>query len=396
MDGKRWRNELYQMGIRFNLNKKIKRSDKNRNNELVKVSSFKLVSNKKPTVDFIVKNLKSEYTENRFFRKQALGNFADLLEYSAKSQSMLIYLDNYASKKEDPNENYARELLELHTLGEDAGYTQKDVENTSKIFSGWTIRNNKFYFNPEQHNNESVKLSFINQAYDNQDVKTGERYLTDLAQHPRTAEYICQKLIELFVSDEQRSRNDRLVVACKNTFLDNKNSKRQLAKTIETILKSDEFKNSSNEKIQTPLEYAIDKTRKFNMKKQVKSIKNFANKNNYRLFKMPVPTGYKEEGKNWLSSSTQLIARIDFNRQLINNAENLAYYTQILEKETDGSAKDVLDFSIEYFIAAELPENTYKVLLETLEPDGFVIVGRQPQIKNMLKLLLDTPEAHLH
>jgi uncharacterized protein (DUF1800 family) len=399
LNGERWKNELFQMGIRFNLAQKILDSDMDKNDELVKVESFKLISSAKPgnTVDFIVRTLKSELKENHFFRRKALGNFYDLLKFSARSQSMLIYLDNYASKKENPNQNYARELLELHTMGQDAGYTQIDVESAAKVFTGWTVRNNHFYFDREQHNTDPVQFSFMDgKIYTNRNARTGLDLLRDLASHPKTAEFICSKLITLFVNDTDRARGDSLVQACKTTFMTNQDADDQIAQVLRTILTSDEFKNSSNQKIQTPVEYAIDKIRKFDNAAEVSRIKNYANSNNYTLFKMPVPTGYKEEGKFWLNSSTQLISRINFNRNLINDTDNLEYFKTLLTSETDGSAKGVLDFSIDYFIGEDLPQVSYDILLETLQPDGFTLANRDWQIRSMLRLLLDTPEAHVH
>ena len=81
-----------------------------------------------------------EYQEYEFFHKNALGNFGDLLLYSAASPSMLIYLDNIVNEKKEPNENYAREILELFGFGAENRYTQLDIEELSKAFTGWNIR----------------------------------------------------------------------------------------------------------------------------------------------------------------------------------------------------------------------------------------------------------------
>ncbi|MCH8850472.1 MAG: DUF1800 domain-containing protein, partial [Chloroflexi bacterium] len=137
----------------------------------------------------------------------ALGSFPKMLHASAKSTAMLLYLDQQASHKGNPNENYARELLELHTLGVDAGYSQKDVMEVARCFTGWTEERRflrekgSFRFYPELHDDgEKLVLGEVIPAGGG--VKDGERVLDILARHPATARHLAQKLVKFFLGRE--------------------------------------------------------------------------------------------------------------------------------------------------------------------------------------------------
>lgn len=138
--------------------------------------------------------------DREVIRKHALGKFPDMLRASAHSPAMLVYLDNNISRAPRVNQNYARELLELHTLGVDGGYTQEDVNEVARCFSGWTIQGRgNFLYDPSGHDNAS-KI-FLGQtvaagvAGSQAGVNDGEQVLTYLANHPNTAKYISKKMI---------------------------------------------------------------------------------------------------------------------------------------------------------------------------------------------------------
>ncbi|MCL4262158.1 MAG: DUF1800 family protein [Anaerolineae bacterium] len=139
-------------------------------------------------------------------RPHALGKFRDLLAASAHSPAMLVYLDNHENTKESPNENYARELLELHTLGVHAGYTQTDVQEVARILTGWTVPRNgrhkgQFTFNPDQH--DVGPKTVLGQTFQSDDGETEVAALLDmLAGHPAAAHFIATKLVRRFVADE--------------------------------------------------------------------------------------------------------------------------------------------------------------------------------------------------
>ena len=138
-------------------------------------------------------------------RAHALGEFGELLWASAHSPAMLVYLDNQANLKEAPNENYARELLELHTLGVEGGYTQQDVMELARCFTGWTVRRHfwagQFRFDGDLHDPGGKRALGLQIRPEGQ--REAERVLQHLAEHPATALRLARKLIRRFVTEQE-------------------------------------------------------------------------------------------------------------------------------------------------------------------------------------------------
>ncbi len=173
--------------------------------------------------------------ERESIRPHVLGHFRDLLESTASAPAMLFYLDNWQSVAPDVsrrpvkgngrpvrglNENYGRELLELHTLGVDGGYTQKDVTEVARCFTGWTIKNPQaggtFTFNDRVHDKgEKIVLGVTIPAGGGKD--DAEKVLDILAKHPSTARFISKKLAQRFVADNPPPE---LIDRMAKTFLD--------------------------------------------------------------------------------------------------------------------------------------------------------------------------------
>ncbi|HIE55468.1 MAG TPA: DUF1800 domain-containing protein, partial [Chromatiaceae bacterium] len=176
-----------------------------------------------------------ELAENRAFRTNALGNFRDLLGISAKSPAMLIYLDSISNVVNDSNENYTREVLELHTMGVDGGYTHHDIEGGAEIFTGWhlDVQSGLFRFDADRHNSEAQTVLGVEIAAGG--VEQGEQFLDIIAAHPSTASFICTKLTELLVSDTPPGT---LVSRCADIFLSTTESADQIAQVLQSILES--------------------------------------------------------------------------------------------------------------------------------------------------------------
>ena len=156
--------------------------------------------------------------DRQVIRQHALGNFRDLLWASAHSPAMLVYLDNQANEGQAPNENYARELMELHTLGVEGGYTQKDVMELARSFTGWTVKDHfwkgEFTFNQDFHDQGSKVV--LGQRIEPAGQHEAELILEQLALHPSTARHISRKLVRKFVDEEERPD---LVESAAQTFL---------------------------------------------------------------------------------------------------------------------------------------------------------------------------------
>ncbi len=193
-------------------------------------------------------------------RPHALGNFRDLLEASAQSPAMLYYLDNYVSTAAAPNENYARELLELHTLGVDGGYTQTDVQAVARILTGWTIYLGRRYSGTPQHgtfqfslaNHDTGAKTFMGIDFPaGGGLEEGQRLLDILATHPATAQFIATKLVRRFISDTPPPTAVSAVSAAFSA------SGGDIRSTLRALFNTPEFEASADLKFKRPWEFAI-------------------------------------------------------------------------------------------------------------------------------------------
>ncbi|NUQ60730.1 MAG: DUF1800 domain-containing protein [Anaerolineales bacterium] len=225
-------------------------------------------------------------------RKHMLGNFRQMLEAVAKHPSMLYYLNQNNSNDAGPNENFARELFELHTLGAEnylgvrdpnsvekdangiaVGYVDNDVYEAARCLTGWRVDDdlgdwedgvektgNFLYYKPwHDRFNKLILGQYI--PADQEDLKDGHDVLDLLASHPGTARFICRKLCRRFISD---APPESIVQAAADTFLQHKDAPDQLRRVMETILLSAEFKAGWGGKVKRPLEAVVSMMRALN------------------------------------------------------------------------------------------------------------------------------------
>ncbi len=187
-------------------------------------------------------------------RKHALGRYADMLHASARSPAMMRYLDNARSDKRSVNENYGRELLELHTVGIEAKYSEKDVRNSAYIMTGRTVNDaGAFEYEARRHWTGKVKVLGFTHANSKGSggLAVGDAYLTYLATHPATARRIAHKLARRFVCDDPpQTLVDRLA----QSYLDNDTA---IVPMLRTMFSSLEFWMSTGLKTRRPLENVI-------------------------------------------------------------------------------------------------------------------------------------------
>ena len=184
-------------------------------------------------------------------RKHALGKFEDLLVACSLHPAMLLFLDNYKSVRNAPNENQGRELLELHTVGRDAGYTEQMVKDSAKLLSGYTVEWGTFVgtYASNKHTTGPVDVlgfSSANAATDGSELT--KDYLRFLARHPATAQRICRKLATRFVSDNP---SQALVDSLAATY---RSSGTNISAVLRALVRSDEFWASAGKKVRTPVD----------------------------------------------------------------------------------------------------------------------------------------------
>ena len=281
-------------------------------------------------------------------RPHVMGSFRELLGASAHSAAMMVYLDNarstasYTNKRDKKtrgglNENYGREIMELHTLGVDGGYTQKDVTEVARAFTGWGVSpGGEFVFRERAHDNAEKVILGVTLPADG-GKKDGERVLDILAAHPATAQHIARRLCLRFVSDDPPSALvDRVAAAFTQ-------SKGDLKATYRALFKSPEFNSAGayRAKIKSPLEFAASAVRALDgsfalpdpgnprQRQWLMVIGRSARDRGYKgggqrpplaseianmgqpLWGYQAPTGYPEDSKQWVSSSA-LVARLNF------------------------------------------------------------------------------------
>ena len=189
--------------------------------------------------------------DNDVIRKHALGTFSDMLKASARHPAMLRYLDNAASDRRSVNENYGRELLELHTVGIDGGYTEKDVRNSAYIMTGRTVSNDgQFRYEASRHWIDPVRVLGFKHPNPSRSkgLEVGEKYLSYLATHPSTAKNIARKLAVRFVCD---TPPNGLVQRLADTYLAHGTA---IAPVLRVLFRSKEFWIATGLKTRRPLE----------------------------------------------------------------------------------------------------------------------------------------------
>jgi uncharacterized protein (DUF1800 family) len=294
----------------------------------------------------------SEY-EREAIRPHVLGKFRDLLQAVAESPAMLFYLDNWQSaapvdasmmdsrapargrpgrrraganqpgtladlppmlqnrRPRGLNENYARELMELHTLGVDGGYTQKDVQEVARAFTGWTIamprQGGSFTFEPRMHD-DGEKIVLGRKIKAGGGKKDGEQVLDVLAEHPSTSRHIALKLARRFVSDNPPPE---LVDRAAKRFRDTHGDLREVVRTIVT---SPEFfaPASYRAKVKTPFEFVVSAVRAARVETVnplpfVQALRNLG----MPLYMCQPPTGYSDKAEAWVNTGA-LLNRMNF------------------------------------------------------------------------------------
>jgi uncharacterized protein (DUF1800 family) len=258
--------------------------------------------------------------DREVIRAHALGTFRDLLLASAKSPAMLVYLDNAENVKAGVqrgksagglNENYAREVMELHTIGADGGYTQDDVATVARALTGWTItrrnagRAGEFQFVSRLHDDDAKQIAFLNLDLPaGGGLKEGEMLLGALAGHPKTAARIAHKLCAAFVADEPPRA---LVERAAKAYLDNDTDIRA---TLKVILTSDEFKASAGQKIKLPLRALVSSVRALGADvgdgEQLLPLLSWLRNLGQAFFNWQAPNGYPQLGAAWVNAGGML------------------------------------------------------------------------------------------
>jgi len=280
----------------------------------------------------VVKNPYFMHEQNKLFRNNSLGKFDVMLRAVVKDKAMLIYLNNNSNKKDAPNENFSRELMELFTLGI-GNYTEDDVKESARAFTGWRINRKTQTFKKVKKHHDFSKKQFLNQSghFDGEDIV---RIILDQEQ---SSVFIVTKLYKEFVGN---TNNKLLISQIAKKF---RNSSYDISIALKDILLSDDFWDENNKIIKSPIEFTISLIKNIGIIPNDKTFELLIKTNkklDQILFDPPSVQGWLSD-KNWINSSS-LVNRVFFIRKLIKN--NLKY---LENKERRSLIKKYSDFEFQ-------------------------------------------------
>lgn len=233
-------------------------------------------------------------------RPHALGTFDNLLWASAHSPAMLVYLDNQSNQKGTPNENYAREIMELHTLGVDGGYSQADVMNLARCFTGWTVKEHfwlgDFVFKPEAHDMGSK--SVLGQRIAAAGIEEAEGVIMHLAAHPATARFVTTKLARRFLGDNPPPD---LVGRASHAFEQSRGDIRTVLRVL--LLDGVSTLRPLPPKFKRPLNFIVSALRQLNASSDGgPPLLDFLMRMGQPLFAWPTPDGFPDHNADWINN----------------------------------------------------------------------------------------------
>jgi uncharacterized protein (DUF1800 family) len=355
--------------------------------------------------------------EMNAIRPHALGKFKDLVMATAKSPAMLFYLDNFQSSAPDAqlllqrrgalssvaqlrkrargiNENYARELMELHTMGVDGGYTQKDVEEVARCFTGWTIERPRsgarFVFRPWMHD-KGEKIVLGHRIPAGGGIEDGEKVIDILVHHPSTARFIATKLVRRFVSDDPPPNLvERVAAVYKKTDGD-------IRQMLRAILTSTEFYSAEayRAKVKTPFELVVSSIRALGAETDGSvALAQLIARMGQPLYLCQPPTGYPDRASAWVSAGA-LLERLNFAQALaLGRIPGTSADLKRLVGEIDPTDwQRALDRAIEILLGGGVSAQTRQAITEQLKggsPRREQIPD--PNLGRIFALVLGSPE----
>ena len=361
--------------------------------------------------------------ERDVIQPHTLGKFKDLLTATAKSPAMLFYLDNFLSadpraarraaaervmrqqarwgrygqpfppgapqgqqqKKNERglNENYGRELMELHTLGVDGGYTQKDVTEVARCFTGWSIEKPKqdatFKFDERVHDPDPKIV--LGKKIHAGGMRDGEEVIDLLVHHPSTAKFISTKLARRFVSDNPPPA---LVARMAQTF---QSSDGDIRAVMKTMIYSPEFwsRDAYRAKVKTPFELVVSTARALGTDVDTPMpLVQWAGRIGEPLYQCQPPTGYSDKADAWVNTGA-LLNRLNYSLALASNKVrgSRSDTGSLLGMDSSVDAKAALDRAVQLFLGGQ----TGPMTVETLE--------KQLDSPQILQAKLDDPVKHV-
>jgi uncharacterized protein (DUF1800 family) len=321
--------------------------------------------------------------QNQLLREHALGDFASLLLEISRDPAMLLYLDSATNRKAHPNENYAREIMELFCLGE-GQYSETDIRELARCFTGWEVRRKKFRFNRYQHDNGDKNV--LGQS----GRLGGEDGVQIVVGQEAAATFIASKLVRYFVMDEPWPSAELVAPLARQLRDDDMH----VATTVRRILTSNLFYSTHAvaRKVKSPVELVIGFLRTLEGSTNTVAMAEALDQLGQGLFYPPSVKGW-DGGRTWINSST-LLGRSNFIRRLLENEKtrfNRGSLTEYLASIDVKTPAQLIDFLQQSLFAVPIPTAARERIL-AVASDG----SRDQRFLNTVHAVCTLPEFHLN
>jgi len=301
------------------------------------------------------------FMQNTKMRALGLGNFGELLLAISKDPAMIFWLDNNQNRKGKPNENYAREVMELFTMGI-GNYTERDIKEGARAFTGWMARPDGFFFNVNQHDFDSKNVLGQTGNFNGNDV------VDILAHAPATANFLAKKLCTCFVSDDP---SETIIADVARSY---KPTDKNIRKMLETLFTHQEFmsKEAYHAKIKSPAELVVGTIKSLQISKLDVGLPDMMARMGQRLFDPPNVKGW-DGGRAWISTD-MMMERFNFAAKMSQEKFDVmqGYITpsELIAKQGLQTPEDTVDYFLNLLVDNDVPDSTRKELVQYVSIDS--------------------------
>ncbi|MCC6510478.1 MAG: DUF1800 domain-containing protein [Pirellulaceae bacterium] len=309
-----------------------------------------------------VKETQVMLDQNRLIRRHALGSVRAMVHGIAKDPAMLVYLDSAVNRKAHPNENFARELMELFCLGE-GNYSEQDVQQLARCFTGWEVRRNQFRFNNYQH--DAGKKSLLG----SQNIDTGEQAVDVVLDNPQAARFVVGKLFRFFIADEPSPPLALLEPLAQQLVTE----QWQVAGVVRRMLGSQLMFSDivRGRKIRSPIDWAFNWMKASRISTNLKKLSELLAELGQSVFFPPNVKGW-DGGRAWINSST-LVGRTNLINQVMRDGATRwdgGTIEDFWRRERVSSSEGLVAWIQRVMLAVPLSDERRQTLIQALESTG--------------------------
>ena len=328
---------------------------------------------------------KAMFAQNKLLRQHALGKFEPMVKGISRDVAMLIYLDSTQNRKTRPNENYARELMELFCLGLDQ-YTENDIKEIARCFTGWEVRRRNFHFNSYQH--DTGTKSFLGRSGN----FGGDDAVEIVLEQPSASRFIAWKLIRYFIVDEIDLDSEYVMPLADHL----RSSNFDIGSALRMILNARWFYSDQaiGHKIKSPVELALGVMNALETTDNINEINQALEDLGQLPFYPPNVKGW-DGGRKWINASS-LLGRANLVRRIANSDTqnetrgDLAAWARKHKKRND---EEIVDWLLELMVAVEIPSSIKNELIKTIGADRG---NRARRMADAISMIATLPEFQLN